>query len=153
MMTQVRIHQSLMKTFALITLCIMAFGFTSRYGLDSFAIFLNDKLILKQTVNQPLDLRVLQLDKVKDSDRFHFSYTHCQKKDGAGTDRSISLVDKNGALIKKWTFANAKGSDSRMTIPAKELISLKKMHASKELSLRYVADELPEGEMLSMLRL
>lgn len=152
-MARMKIHQSLIKIFALITLCITAFGFTSRFGLDSFTIHLNDKLILKQTVNQPLDLRVLQLDNAKETDRFHFSYTHCQKKDGAGTDRSISLRDNKSTLIKKWTFANAKGSDLRMTIEAKELIRLKKMHATKELSLHYVADELPKGEMLSMLRL
>jgi len=152
-MAQIRIHQSLIKIFALITLCLTAFGFTSRFGLDSFTIHLNDRLILKQTVNQPLNLRVLQLDKAKDNDRLHFTYTHCQKKDGAGTGRSITLRDEKGTAIRKWAFVNAKGSDLRMTIGVKELIKLQKMRPTEELSLHYTSSELPKGEMLSMLRL
>jgi hypothetical protein len=152
-MARIKMNQSLIKIFALITLCITAFGFTSRLGLDSFTIHLNDKLILKQTVNQPLNLRVLQLDKAKENDRLHFTYTHCQKKDGAGTARSLTLKDGKGTEIRKWTFANAKGSDLRMTIGVKELMRLKNMHADKELSIYYAANELPKGEMLSMLSL
>lgn len=62
-MAQIKFHQTFIRVFTLITLCIAAFSFTTKFGLDSFAIYLNDKLVLKQSVNQPLSLRGLQLVK------------------------------------------------------------------------------------------
>jgi hypothetical protein len=151
-MEQIKFNQAYLKMFTLVTLCVLAFGFTTNFGLDSYAIYLNDKLILKQTVNQPLSLRVLELNKAKKTDQLHINYTHCTIKGGAGTARSIVLKDKKGTAVKKWTFADATGSDLKMTIAVKELLELEKAHAGKELSLHYTARELPQGEMLSMLR-
>jgi hypothetical protein len=138
--------------FTLITLCLTAFSFTPKFGLDSYAIYLNDKLILQQTVNQPLNLRVLALDEAKANDQLHITYTHCTIKGGAGTNRRIILKDEKGNAVKKWTFADATGSDLKMTIAVKELLELEKVHASQELSHHYTARECPKGEMLSMLR-
>ncbi|SKC20760.1 hypothetical protein [Dyadobacter psychrophilus] len=151
-MRQIKFHQTFIKLFTLITLCAFAFSFTMKFGLDSFAIYLNDKLVLKQSVNQPLNLRVLQLSEAKEDDQLHINYTHCTIKGGAGTARSIIIKDETGNAVKKWTFADATGSDLNMTIPVKELLDLEKTNASKELSLHYTARELPIGEMLSMLR-
>lgn len=151
-MAQIKFNQASIRIFTLVTLCVIAFSFTTTFGLDSYAIYLNDKLILKQTVNQPLSLRVLELGKTKENDQLHILYTHCTIKGGAGTARSIVLKDKNGNAVKKWTFADATGSDFKMTIPVKELLQLEKTHAGQELSLHYTARELPKGEMLSLLR-
>jgi hypothetical protein len=151
-MKQTKFNQVFIKIFTLVTLGLTAFSFAPKFGLDSYAIYLNDKLILQQTVNQPLNLRVLQLGEAKENDQLHIKYTHCTIKGGAGTDRSIVLKDEKGNTIKKWTFADATGSDLKMTIAVKELLALEKTHASQELSLHYTARELPKGEMLSMLR-
>lgn len=151
-MTQIKFNHAYRKMFALVTLCVIAFGFTTNFGLDSYAIYLNDKLILKQTVNQPLSLRILKLSKANKNDLLHINYTHCTKKGGAGSARNIFLKDKKGNAVKKWTFADASGSDLRMTIPVKELLELENTYAGQELSLHYTARELPEGEMLSILR-
>ena len=128
------------------------FGFTAKRGLDSYEIYLNNKLILKQTVNQPLNLRMLQLGMAKETDQLRITYTHCQIK-GAGTDRSIALKDEKGNTLKKWVFANTTGSDLKMTIVVKELLQLEKKNAKHELSLHYSARELPKGETLGFLRL
>ena len=152
-MKQIKFNQAFIRIFTLVTLCLTTFSFTTKFGLDSYAIYLNDKLILQQTVNQPLNLRVLQLDKAKENDQLHIKYTHCTIKGGAGTARSIVLKDEKGNAVKKWTFADAAGSDLNMTIAVKELMELEKAHASQELSLYYTARELPNGEMLSMLKL
>lgn len=151
-MKQIKFNQAFTQMFTLVTLCITAFSFTPKFGLDSYAIYLNDKLILQQTVNQPLNLRVLQLGEAKDTDQLHIKYTHCTIKGGAGTARSLILKGEKGNTVKKWTFADATGSDLNMTIAVKELLALEKTHASQELSLHYTARELPKGEMLSMLR-
>ena len=149
-MKKIKIDQAFIKMFTLITLCFTAFSFTTKFGLDSYEIYLNNKLILKQTVNQPLSLRVLQLAKAKENDQLRINYKHCTLK-GAGTDRSIALKDEKGNTLKKWVFANDNGSDLNMTIAVKELLKFEKADLRHELSLHYTARELPKGEILSML--
>ena len=150
-MKHITFHHAFIKLFTLITLSFTAFGFTNKFGLDGYEIYLNSKLILKQYVNQPLNLRVLPLDKANESDQLHIKYIHCKKND-PGTSRSITLRDEQGNMLKKWTFADAAGSDFNMTIPVKELLLLKKTNAQHELSIYYAAHELPKGEMLAQIR-
>ena len=152
-MKPMKFNQAFLLMFTLITLCFTAFSFTTKFGLDSYSIYLNDKLILKQFVNQPLSLRVLQLSTAKETDQLRIHYNHCTIKNGAGTSRSVTLQDEKGNVLKKWVFANATGSDLNMSIAVRELVAIAKTHTSQELSLHYKARELPEGEMLSMLRL
>lgn len=149
-MKQIQFNRALTRMFALVALCITTFGFNTKFGLDSYEIYLNDKIVLKQTVNQPISLRVLQLKEAKESDQLRIIYRHCTKK-GAGTDRSIFLKDENGNTLKKWVFENTTGSDWSMSIAVKELLSLEKANTKHELSFHYVSRELPGGEMLSML--
>jgi hypothetical protein len=145
------IKEAMIKMFALITLSFTVFSFTTKLGLDSYEIYLNNKLILKQSVNQPLSLRILQLGKANDNDQLRINYKHCTLE-GAGTDRTIVLKDEKGNTLKKWAFTNASGSDLSMVIPVKELLQLEKNNADHELSLQYTARELPKGETLAFLR-
>lgn len=150
-MKKTKFNQAFIKMFTLITLCFTAFSFTTKFGLDSYEIYLNNTLMLKQTVDQSLSLRMLKLDKAKENDQLHINYTHCMIK-GPGTDRSIVLKDEKGNRLKKWVFANATGSDLNMTIAVKELLQLEKNHGHHELSLHYTARELPKGEVLAFIR-
>jgi hypothetical protein len=152
-MKQIKFDQAFIRTFTLITFCLTLFSFKTKFGLDSYAIYINDKLILQQTVNQPLNLRVLALNEAKETDQLYIKYTHCTIKGGAGTSRSVALRDEKGNVLKKWTFADATGSDLTMKIAVKELLELEKKHANQALRLYYTARELPKGEMLSMLQL
>lgn len=145
------LNQTFIKMFTLITLCFSAFSFTTNLGLDSYEVYLNDKLILKQSVNQPLNLRTLQLGNANDNDQLRIKYTHCMIK-GAGTDRSIVIKDEKGNALKKWEFANARGSNLSMTISVKELLQLKRNNVNHDLSLYYISRELPKGEMLAFVR-
>lgn len=151
-MARITFNQAYGRMLALVTTCVLAFGFTTLFGLDSFTIYLNDKLILKQTVNQALSLRVLELGKAGENDKLHIRYNHCTIKGGAGTARNIVLKDKKGKVVKKWAFADATGQDLNMTIPVKELLAIEKTYAGQELSLHYTSRELPKGEMLSHLQ-
>lgn len=143
-------NQAFLKIFTLITLCFTTFGFTTKFGLDSYEIYLNNKLILKQSVNQPLSLRVLQLDKANVNDQLRINYIHCTLK-GAGTDRNIVLKDEKGKKLKDWSFANATGSDLNMVISVKELLSLIKNNPNHELSLYYTSKEQTKSQMLASL--
>lgn len=143
-------NQAFIKIFTLITLCFTTFGFTTKFGLDSYEIYLNNKLILKQSVNEPLSLRVLQLDKANVNDQLRINYIHCTLK-GAGTNRNIVLKDEQGKKLKDWSFANATGSDLTMVISVKELLSLIKNNPNHELSLHYTSKELTKAQMLASL--
>jgi hypothetical protein len=151
-MKHITFGKAFIRLFTLITLCFALFGFTDNFGLDSYEIYLNNKLILKQAVNQPLNLRVLKLHKANADDQLHIKYRHCTIKDGAGTNRNIILKDEKGNTVKKWVFADATGADLSMAIAVKELLQLEKNNARHELSLHYTARELPKGEMLAMVR-
>jgi len=66
-------NRAFIKVFMLITLSLTAFGFTAKFGLDGYEIYLNNKLILKQYVNQPVSLRILQLDKANEGDELRIA--------------------------------------------------------------------------------
>lgn len=152
-MKKIKFNLAFMITFTLITLSFTGFSFNPKFGLDSFSIYLNDKLILKQTVNQPVSLRVLPLNTARETDMLRINYTHCTIKNGAGTSRTLTLQDEKGNILKKWVFADARGADLNMVIPVKELVKFESSHGSKKLSLHYTARELPNSEMLSMIQL
>ena len=141
-----------MISLVLITFIALAFtasAFTNRFGLDSYEIYLNNKLVQKQYVNQPLNLRVLALIKAKESDHLQIAYTHCMNK-GTGTARSISLKDEKGETLAKWKFAD--GTHAKMSIPVKELLHWQKKKAGHELILYYIAHESEKEELISSVR-
>lgn len=144
-------NRPFVKLFTLAVCCIAVLSFTTKLGLDSYEIYLNSRLLLKQSVNQPLDLRKLQLDKAAGNDKLRIYYRHCHTPT-VGTNRSLIVKDEQGHTLKKWTFANVTGSDLGMVIPVKELLQLKKAHPQQDLRIHYTARELSGGEMLAALR-
>jgi hypothetical protein len=122
-------------------------------GVDSYEIYLNKKLIVKQYVSQPLTLSSLQLNEANSNDVLVIYYNHC----GAiGKGRSIAIKDDHGVLLKEWKFTDATGSDKfsevtgsdkGMSIPVKDLLALEKKGGS--LSLYYSAQQLPAGRLLT----
>lgn len=144
--------QAFMQLCMLVALGFTAFGFTANLGLDSYEIYLNNKLILKQHVNQPLSLRKLQLEKANANDQLRINYTHCHGN-GIGTGRSIAVKDEHGNILKKWDFADGSGADASMIIAVTELSRLEREHAGQDLSLQYASRELPKGEVLAFLQM
>ena len=130
---------------ALLASALVSLSFTARFGLDGYEIYLNNKLLLKQYVNQPLNLRVLNLDNAKETDQLQIVYRHCHKDNGSGTGRSITLKDENGNTLREWDFTDA----GQMTIGVKELLEAAKKAAGRQVSLVYLSHELNKGEMLS----
>lgn len=136
--------QPVLKLLALVVLCVAVFGFTRDMGLDKYEIYLNNKLLLKQAVNAPLNLRKLQLTNAGSNDLLRIFYTHCSNQ-GIGSGRGIAIKDEKGNVLKNWTFKDA---DKGMEIPVKELQQVEKENGDKELRLHYVARELHEGDMM-----
>ncbi|WP_018628857.1 hypothetical protein [Niabella aurantiaca] len=144
-------NRPFVKLFTLVVCCLSVLSFTTKLGLDSYEIYLNSRLLLKQSVNQPLDLRKLQLNRTAAGDQLRIYYRHCHTPN-VGTDRSLIIKDGKGHALKKWTFTNVSGSDLGMVIPVKELLRLKKENPQQELRIHYFSRELSKGEMLASLR-
>lgn len=133
--------------FFLILLCCTATK--AKAGLDSYEIYLNEKLILKQYVNEPLKLASLQLTHLNNNDRLVINYSQCNMPDKIGKGRSISVKNSKGKTLKQWKFTNASGTRASMVIPVKDLLALNIQSTEDELSLFYAAEGRPEGQMLA----
>ncbi len=142
------LKHALVKAFTFAALSL--FTFNAKAGGDTYEIYLNNKLLLKQYLTQPLNISSLQLDKENSDDRLVIFYSHCGQ---TGKGRSVVIKDEKGEIIKEWTFANSTGSNKSMIIPVRELLQLAKNNSSSRLHLYYAAKELPKGLMLTSLHL
>lgn len=133
-------------TFALLSLL----AFNAKAGGDSYEIYLNNKLILKQFVFQQLTISRLQLDKANANDKLIIFYNHCGQ---TGRGRTIAIKDAKGNLVKQWNFADATRLNKGMVIPVKDLLQLEKNNSKTHLLIYYAAEQLPNGRMLSSLDL
>lgn len=126
-------------------LLVSFFAFRPVPGGDVYQIFLNDKLLLKQLVIEPIDLRTLSLEKAKPTDKLVVYYSHCGT---VGKGRAIKIQNSKGEIVKQWQFPDSE--DGAMVIPVKELIQLKT--AGGDLRMTYSSREIPKGRMLTSLR-
>ncbi|QKJ30756.1 hypothetical protein HQ865_13675 [Mucilaginibacter mali] len=151
-MKKIRIPLAFITVCTLITLAISTLSFTTWFGLDTYEIYLNNQSVFRQAINQPVNLRVLQLDKAAATDQLQVLYRHCRKDNGPGTGRSIALKDETGSTLRKWDFADPTGTNPKMTIAMRDLLQIAGKNTGHRLSLYYTAHELEKEEMLSMLR-
>lgn len=143
------LKQTPVKVFAIAALCLTVFTLTAKAGIDSYEIYLNNKLILKQSAAQPLNFKGLQLNKSNSNDQLVIYYFHCNTMGKAGKGRSIAIKDGKGNTLKEWKFADATGSNTGMVIPVKELLQLANNNSNGPLSLYYAAQERPKEQMLT----
>jgi len=137
------------KTFCLFALAILLLSNSAKAGLDSYEIYLNNKLLVKRTLLEPLDMQALQLNQAGPKDQLVIYYSQCNAVNRIGRSRSIVAKDENGNLLKEWKFPDAKGDQTSMNIPVSELIDLEKKYPGKSLTLYYVAQGRPAGQMLA----
>jgi hypothetical protein len=142
-------HGTLFFGVALATICSFVFAFAPKPGGDIYEVYLNNKLLLKQFVHQPLAVKALSLTKANVNDQLTVYYSHCG---ATGKGRSISIKDTKGNVLKKWNFRNASGSKTGMEIAVKELLQLESKNSNGSLTLYYAAQELPEGRLLTSLQ-
>ena len=140
-----------MKALVFTTLFVTLFSLSAIAGLDSYTIYLNNKLVLKQAVNEPLNLQDLQLDKANANNPFVIYYSECQAPNKIGKGRRIAIKDDQGNIVKEWKFDDVSGTDKVRIIPMKELLELKKASKGKFMFV-YVASQLLQGQKLTGLQ-
>lgn len=142
------VHSTFKKTIArtvvLASIFITAFAFTSKAGGDVFEIYLNNKLLVRQYMYKPLDLKTLALTEANSNDQLVVYYNHCGT---VGKGRSIAVKDDKGNILKQWKFADTEEKKGPMTIAVKELLALEKK--SGQLNMYYTSQELPKGQLLT----
>lgn len=135
-----------------LTVFITAFSSGTRFGLDSYSVYLNDKLIISQAVNKPLTLESLQLNKANASDKLIIYYSQCNVENKLGKSRSLVLRDNNGNIAREWKFSDARAGKTSMEIPVKELLQMESKLISGQLSLYYTATGMEQAQKLVNLK-
>jgi hypothetical protein len=136
--------KAFVKPLALAAFSVMLLANVAFAGVDSYTIYLNNKLVMKQFVTQPLSVSSLQLDNAAANSTLVVFYNHCGQ---IGKGRTITVKDDHGNTLKEWKFADATGKDEGMQIPVKDILALQQKNAN--ISLYYAAQQLPSGRMLT----
>ena len=123
--------QTMVKAIAFKMLLLTIFAVNASAGLDTYSIYLNNKLVLKQSVLEPLNVKGLNLHKASASYELVIYYSQCNMPDKIGKGRSIAVKDDKG-----------------MRISVKELLELEK-RSSGTLVLVYSASQLLKGQKLA----
>ena len=139
--------QKLWKPFIASAMLAGLFSLSAFAGGDVYEIYLNDKLVCKETHKTISGSKELRLDKLNANDRLVIKYSHCGE---VGKNRSIVIKDEKNNIIKEWKFTDGQNA-SVMQIPVKELLALKATNAS--LKLYYSAKQMPEGKMLTAIKI
>ncbi len=136
--------KAFLKPLTLIALSLTLLFNVAFAGVDSYQIYLNNKLVMKQFVTQPLSIASLQLDNAGANAKIVVFYNHCGV---IGKGRSISIKDEHGTVLKEWKFADAEGTDAGMQIPVNDILALQQKNP--RISLYYSSQQLPAGRMLT----
>ena len=142
------LHKQL-KALLVVSLVTATTAFTVKDGGESFEIYLNNKLLVRQHVTQSFNLQNLSLTTANANDNLVIYYNHCGMP---GKARTIAIKDATGKVLKKWTFGDAGSAKEGMTIPVKELLALEKNHKGSALAIHYAARELPKGLTLTSVK-
>lgn len=152
-MKRLTAKSTLFVFFLSLFLVVTAFSSGSRFGLDSYSVYLNDKMIISQAVNKPLTLESLQLNKANASDKLIIYYSQCNSENKLGKSRSLVLRDNSGNVVKEWKFSDSRAGKTSMEIPVRDLLQIESKLVSGQLSLYYTATGMEQAQKLVHLKL
>jgi hypothetical protein len=141
-----------MKSLSLKSLFVLAlaglFAISATTGIDRFEVYLNNKLLLRHSLSEPLTLKSLKLTGANMNDELRIRYMQCNAPGGTGKNRKIRLLNDNGDVVKEWKFENGSEENNVMVIPVKELLAVQKENRGK-LILSYTADNFGRYQQLA----
>lgn len=138
------------KTLLLVAMVLTTGTLIARDGGESFEIYLNNKLLVRQHVTQSFSLKSLSLSEANANDNLVIYYNHCGMP---GKSRTIAIKDAEGRVLKTYTFGDAADTKEGMVIPVKQLLELEKKNKGSQLAIYYKAKELPKGLTLTSLQM
>ena len=90
------LHKQL-KALLLVAFVTVSGAFTARDGGESFEIYLNNKLLVRQNVSQSFSLQNLSLTEANANDHLVIYYNHCGMP---GKARTIAIKDAAGNIFE-----------------------------------------------------
>jgi hypothetical protein len=128
---------SVIRLLMLIALGTTLSSFSGPAGMESFKVYLNDKLLFKQYISRDTPTQTISLSENSATDQLRIYYDHCGR---IGTARTISLVDGQ-QVLKKWDYQDTQSVEaSGMSCKVGDIKALQK--AGKTLKLVYASEEL-----------
>jgi len=138
-MKQLLSASSILRAAFILVCSLPVLGASAWGGVDSYSIYLNDKLIVRQSLGDPLDLKMLPITDKNVGDKLVIRYMQCNAPSKVGKNRAITLKNEEGKIVKEWKFKDLDGEASDMVIPVKEILALQKT-ANGSLSFFYSAE-------------
>jgi len=125
----------------------MLVSFSPAPGGDSFEIYVNNKLVYQRYLHEEKALQTLTWTQSNYNDKVDIYYSHCGT---VGKSRVIAIKDAQNNILKKWTFADAKGNNKAMSCTVKDILNAGKN--SNTIYLYYTSAELPKGKLLAAVK-
>ena len=132
------------RSLLLVVVCAALFSFSERTGGDTFAIYLNNKLLLKERVLPEAPVKSLLLNAGDADGTMKVQYSHCGQ---IGVERSLSVQDNHNKVLKTWDFSDS--ASPVMEFAVTELLTVGKNSPDQRLQLVYSSKELREGKLLA----
>ena len=132
---------------ALSLVCAFLSSFVALPGSDSFEVYLDNELLMKEYVYGDRANKSITLDKNSQA-TVTVSYSHCGI---TGTSRKLSLIDDQKKLLKEWSFGDV-GSKVKdpMPVTVKEIVAASN---GKSATLYYKAKEIDNAVMIAPVKL
>lgn len=130
------------RSLLLLAVGIILFSFTTNPGGDTFTIYLNDQLILRDVVLPASSVKTIALPPADVAAILKVHYSHCGK---TGMERKLSIRSGGNKTLKTWSYKE----DVDMAINTKDLMTLS--NGGHPLNLVYASKEIPGGRVLAVL--
>ncbi len=134
-MKKTMIRAIMAGTFGLAILCSSFVGWKAGVGSDVVQIYLNNKLIMSEVANKPIDLKALPISEANSADNLVVIFKKCHPTDGIDKNRTIMIRDAGGKTVREWTFTGSEDNGG-MIIPVREVLDLMKK-SNDALTLTY----------------
>ena len=138
------------KSMLLLSLATVLFSFSANWGGDSFQIYLNKKLVVKDYVHNVTGTKSFQMDKASYDDQVEVYYSHCGQ---VGKNRAITLRDENNKVVKELHFPDYSGNNSGMSFKVSDFVNWDKRNGIDQLNIYYSSKELANGRLLASIAL
>lgn len=129
------------RAFLILAASFFSQAFSHPSGGDYYKVLLNNKLITEQYLTKPVAMKTVSLTTLNNNDILTIYYSHCGS---VGKERSVSLKNQSGKVLKEWKFADSKSMD--MVVPVKEVLNASGKNTLA--SFYYASKEIPSGKQL-----
>ena len=133
---------SVIRSLVVIAFSAALFSFSEKSGMESFTIFLNDKVLLQEYMKHDRVVKNIALNTDR-SGVLRIHYNHCGK---IGVERTVSILDSKMKALKTWRFSD--DTPPVMEIQIKEIFAVT-ADSHRSMKLLYTSKEAPNGQVLA----